>query len=122
MTFEEFKDVLNNNETYVKMRNIADKYGYFISSAFIHNNRVEINIYKCCGKRFIPDVYFNSSTLDNPTSEFRIMTTSYGSLNMDDYEEFIQCVNNAYNMVSELEKIDTSKLPNLDNYYKINVD
>lgn len=41
---------------------------------------------------------------------------------MDDYEEFIQCVNNAYNMVSELEKIDTSKLPNLDNYYKIDVD
>lgn len=99
------------------MKNIADKYGYFISSAFIQNNRVGINIYKCCGNRFIPDVYFNSANLDNPISEFRIMTTSYGSLNMDDYEKFIKCVNNAYNMVSELEKIDTSKLPNLDNYY-----
>lgn len=116
MTFEEFKDVLNNNETYVKMRNIADKYGYFISSAFIHNNRVEINIYKCCGKRFIPDVYFNSANLDNPISEFRIQTTSYGSLNMKEYSEFIECVNNAYKMVNELEKIDTLKLPNFDKY------
>lgn len=116
MTFEDFKDIMNNNEAYVKMKNIADKYGYFISSAFIQNNKVHINIYKCNGKRFIPDVYFKSSTLDKPTSEFRIMTTSYGSLNMDDYEKFIKCVNNAYNMVSELEKIDTSKLPNSDKY------
>ena len=116
MTFEEFKDILNKNTTYVEMKNIADKYEYFISSAFIQNNKVHINIYQCNGNRFSPDVYFNSANLDNSTSEFRIMTTSYGSLNMEEYAEFIKCVNNAYNMGSELEKIDTSKLPNFDKY------
>ena len=117
MTVSEFvENVHNTNTAYIAMNDIANKYGYRISSAYIQNKKVNINIYKNNTNRFSPEVCFNPVSFVNPKPEFRIQTVSYGSLNMEEYSKFIEWVNNVYKMVKELEKVDTSKLPNLDDY------
>lgn len=58
-----------------------------------------------CEKRFIPTIYFHQSFFDGEEKEFKIQTTSYGSLSPAEIQEVI----NGYQEALEVVNILTDK-------------
>lgn len=110
-----------NNVTFNKINNLCNKYGYTLdedSSIWVirGSKYLDVRIYKSEDNknRFVPEIYTPSRAkdmrvLDHPV--FKINTPSYGALSTDDYAEYLEACNNAYNLVRALEKIDFSSLP-----------
>lgn len=113
-----------NNNTFNKISNLCNKYGYSFdedSSIWVirESKYLDIRIYKSNDNknRFVPEIYTpnrakDKRVLDHPV--LKIGTPSYGTLSIDDYAEYLEACNNAYNLVSALEKIDFSGLPEVE--------
>lgn len=59
---------------------------------------------------FLPRIYFDRP-FGKDEGEFKISTTSYGSLKLSEMTLFMMAMNKAYDLVRILSKFDFSKLP-----------
>ena len=110
--WEAFKKVVINDPTNKKIKQIANKYGYEADQSYIRSwGEPTIQIRSKNYNDMHPDIYYRSDHFGKKVSQFEIQTTSYGSMTTKEYETFIKCCNDAYNMVKELEKLDLTKLP-----------
>lgn len=106
--------LMRDNATFKKIDSICKKYGYELYDAYVKvyeksgNKYPRVSIRKV--QKFHPEIYYNNSLLDKKVNYFSIQTTSYGSLEKEEYEEFLKGCQDAYNLVSELEKIDLETL------------
>lgn len=107
---KEFIERAYNNDTYKKMKAICDKYGYELGLAYWANyGDAVINIKPSNVSKYIPVVYPPQIYVgkDEP---WRVMTTSYGSLSIDEFAKFVADNKRAYDMIEELSKIDLTTL------------
>ncbi len=107
---KEFIERAYNNDTYKKMKAICDKYGYELGLAYWANyGDAVINIKPSNVSKYIPEVYPPQIYVgkDEP---WRVMTTSYGSLSIDEFAKFVADNKRAYDMIEELSKIDLTTL------------
>lgn len=106
---------MQSNPTYKKMADICKKYGYDLRSAFIgSHNSVIIEITSDRSNRYLPDIYFDGVSFGEVKNEFRVQTTSYGALDIEEHMQFVSAVTNAHNMVVELGKTDFDSLYRLE--------
>ena len=91
------------SKTELQMMQIAKKYGYKMSYAYRIGSKANISIMPLA--KLAPEIYY-----DYRKDEYKIQTTSYGSLSLDKYSEYLKYCNNAYNMCRELSDIDISTL------------
>ena len=107
---QEFVKRAYNNSTYKKMKAICEKYGYTIGLAYWANyDDAFINIRPHGDNEYAPEVYPPQVWIGKK-EPWKIMTTSYGSLSIDDFEKFNEANNRAYNMIKELSNIDLTTL------------
>lgn len=106
---KEFIKRAYNNNTYKKMKSIGNKYGYDIGLAYYASyDDFSINISRGDNRgRFLPEVYPPSLYYKE---DWKVQTTSYGSLSFDEFEEFIKQQQNAFSMIKELKKLDLTTL------------
>lgn len=106
---EYIKKAMQDNATYKKAKSIAEKYGYIIDPhcyVEVFNNGHKWINFRVRGKdRYDPEIYYDAP-FGQQEYKFRIQTTSYGSLELDEYEQFLKKVTAAYDMVKELTKLD----------------
>lgn len=108
---EEFKQEIKNNSVNKKIKQIADKYGYVAKETFLYwYGGIHCSISPKDYNDFHPEVTISSDLDDDSVVEYRIQTTSYGSLSLDDYKEFLKCCDDAYNMMKEISELDLTKL------------
>ena len=101
------------NATYKKMEKLASSHGYKLGLAYwaswdgtvIHLNPESGSYFS----EYLPEIYPPDYTSSNGT-DWRIQTTSYGSLDSVEFEKFIQANDDAYKLVEELSKIDLRTL------------
>ncbi len=109
----DFKQAVKNNPINKKIKQIADKYGYVAKETFLTSyGGIQCSIYPKAHNDYHPDVYIDKyyDVDDSGKIDFRIQTTSYGSISVSDYSEFLKACEDAYNMLSEIKKLDLSKL------------
>lgn len=105
---QEFVKRAYSNSTYNKMKSICDKYGYELGLAYWANYDDAVVHIRPRGE-YYPEVYPPETWMDKK-EPWKIMTTSYGSLSIDEFEKFNEANNRAYNMVKELSNIDLTTL------------
>lgn len=106
---ESIKKDMQSNSTYKKAKSIVEKYGYEIDPyCFVDvrkgNKFIKFNVEG--NERFDPEIHFQRKSWGEDGYEFKIQTTSYGSLTIEEYATFLVRVTAAYNMVKELDKLD----------------
>lgn len=107
---QEFVTRTHNNPTYKKMKSICDKYGYELCRAYWANyGDAVVNIRPCGDGKYAPEVYAPTERYGS-TSSWEIETVSYGSLSIDEFDEFQEANDRAYHMVKELSNIDLTTL------------
>lgn len=116
MSGTEFKKKMESNATFKKMSNICKKAGYVLGEAYQERYSdkivmIHIRIISADPNDYHPDIYFEDN---KGKRKFKIQTTSYGSLYIEEYEEFVICIKDAYSLVKELNKIDFSTLELFD--------
>ena len=108
---EEFKQEIINNPVNKKIKQIAEKYGYAAKETFLYwYGGIHCSISPKDYNDFHPEVSISSDLDDDSVVEYRIQTTSYGALSLDDYKEFLKCCDDAYNMMKEISELDLTKL------------
>ena len=114
---------MEDNPVFQQIAEIADNHGYELSVAYLVGPANEPRIrFKNVNEKFKPEISyearmnFNFSNPMESTFEghFRVQTTSYGSLAIDEYSKLAQYVANAYEMLKELEAVDISGLEHID--------
>lgn len=116
---EDFKTVFANNSAVKKIDSLCNKYGYKLYSAYnkkLQNGEdfIKINIRPV--KDFHSEISFDDGYFfSNTKPHFTIQTTAYGALDLNDYEKFLKGCNDSYNLVKELNKINLSELPIIEN-------
>lgn len=107
---KEFVKRAYNNSTYKQMKSICDKYGYELGLAYWANyDDAVVNIRPRGDNEYAPEVYPSEAWTDKK-EPWKVMTTSYGSLSIDEFEKFNEANNRAYNMIKELSNIDLTTL------------
>ena len=110
----ERKKKMIENPVYKKMDEICKRAGYRLSSAFISSGYINIDIRKGDrSDRYAPDIYWYDRKFGQDTQEFEIQTTSYGAMNLEEHTKFLERVTAANTMVTELSKLDLTKLADL---------
>lgn len=114
--WEAFKKVVINDPTNKKIQSIASKYGYNADNSYMRSwGDPYVQLSSKDRNDFHPQIYFNDGYAGinkaKNSWKFEIQTTSYGSLDEKEYEKFLKCCQDAYNMIKELSKVDLSKLP-----------
>lgn len=54
--------------------------------------------------RYLPSIYYDVDVFGRKAPDFKIQTTSYGSLNADEFQKFIAAQNEALEVVATLKK------------------
>lgn len=112
---KEFVHRVYNNPNYKKMKAICDKYGYELGIAYWTNyDEAYINIYPREGE-YLPEVYPPQVWMSKK-EPWKVMTTSYGSLSIDEFEKFINSNKRASEMIKELSQIDLTTLEHEPEY------
>lgn len=107
---KEFVERAYNNDTYKKMKSICDKYGYELGLAYWANyGDAVINIKPSNVNKYIPEVYPPQIYVGKQTP-WKVNTTAYGALSLDEFAKFVEGNKRAYNMIEELSKIDFTTL------------
>lgn len=109
----DFKQEVKNNPINKKIKQIANKYGYVAKETYLTSyGGIQCSIYPKDHSDYHPDVYIDRYFDEDKAGkiDFRIQTTSYGSISVSDYSEYLKACEDAYNMLSEIEKLDLNKL------------
>ena len=102
------------NETSELMAKIGKDHGYDIiayNAQYQENGKLYPNIWIHASneRKYAPQIYPGRRYSEDFIWE--IQTTSYGGLGLDEYREYLTEIQNAYDLVKKLSKIDLSKLP-----------
>lgn len=111
-------DELHEHETYKKVQELCEKFGYKLHTIIreLHDEwefrRCEIYPDKEKNK-FTPDIYYIDETPFGDTHNyvFEIQTIAYGACKAKEYGKFLGACNNAYQLIKELEKISINDWP-----------
>lgn len=101
-----------SNSTVSRIESLCKAYGYKLMYAY--NVQYKDGGRKYLSMNIVPDgsnKYAPTISVDRKSLEVMIQTTSYGSLNIAEYEKFIEACDNAYNLAVGLSEIDFDKLP-----------
>lgn len=106
------------NPTQQKIIDIANKYGYVVTSCYASQYREGGKVYHYLGfsprEKPSPDVYFDENSYRQEKSgldRFKINHSAFGSATIQEEEEFISKVQAAIKMCRELNEVDLSGLP-----------
>lgn len=122
MTPETKQEIINAQETkFVKgLKRVAESYGYetyYIWVEVSKTGREYLNFeltQKDC-KSYTPEIYqkhtFGKSFLENP--KFELQTTSYGALNEEEVQKFMDAMNKGFSMQVYLNNLDWNKCPRI---------
>lgn len=106
------------NPTQQEIIDIANKYGYEVTSCYASQYRDGGKVYHYLGfsprERLSPNVYFNEESHRSEKSgldRFEINHSAFGSVNVQEEKEFISKVQSAIQMCVELNEVDLSGLP-----------
>lgn len=90
---------------YEKIQKLAEKYGYqLVYCRNNGNNDYIITIREV--KKYHSEIMFDRWN----SRKFKVQTTSYGSMEESEYEEYLNACKDSYKLVKELNKLDLSKL------------
>ena len=110
----EFINAVQANPTYKKAAAICKKYGYQIArSCYVRSGYIVFNVLED-RKKMQPSIQYDP--LFGGSTKFKIATISYGSLNLEEYSQFLDSCNSAYKMCQELSKLDLSQLQSFDEF------
>lgn len=98
------------NVTAKKIMSVCNEYGYRCTVPYITSyGYLDISFQP--RDRYASDIYWkkvrNGEFLEG---NFTINTSSFGSLKLDEYREFLSCCEKAYKLCEELERIDLTTL------------
>lgn len=106
------------NPTQQEIIDIANKYGYVVTSCYASQYREGGKVYHYLGfsprEKPSPDVYFDENSYRQEKSgldRFKINHSAFGSVDVQEEEEFISRVQAAIKMCRELNEVDLSGLP-----------
>lgn len=113
------REELDTVEVYQKAKAICEKYGYEL---WVMLNEVyeagysfpKLQVFKKIENKYGPDIFYSNIApfrSGEKDYQFQIQTTSYGSLNMEEYPKFMKATENAYEMVKELSEIPVETWP-----------
>ena len=116
---ESEENQIPHNDTVSEMEEICKKHGYALYYAY--NNQfkkdgklyITVSIIDPENKRLRPGVFGPSC---DAKVEYKVQTSSYGSLKESEYEEYVGYCQDALAMIKELSKVDHSKLPIVTDY------
>lgn len=115
------------NPTQQKIIDIANKYGYKVvscyASKFKKDGEVYNNLVFSPKERPSPEVYYeedNFSTRVTGLDRFKINHSAFGSVSIQEEEEFITKLRSAIQMCKELNEVDLDGLP-VKEYFKDSV-
>lgn len=95
-----------------QIESLCKAYGYELMHAYNAQYReggrkfLNISIRNDGTNKYAPEL-----SVDKRSHDVMIMTTSYGSIGIDEYKEFIKACNNAYDLAKKLSEINFDDLP-----------
>lgn len=107
--YQNLKEDCRNNPTYKKCAAICKKYGYeltplcYVEEGKTGKKYINFGIMMPGRDSYLPEISYSRN-------RFLIQTTAYGSLELNEYTNFIKAATAAQKMVEELSKIDLTKL------------
>lgn len=90
-------------QVYEKINTLAKQFGYSARISYDFDNNVLYGISLDGESKLQPDIRIDIKNFEGK-SEVRVQTTSYGSLNLQDYQEFLNACNKAYECAQAFEK------------------
>ena len=115
--YEDFTAACQNNPTYKKAAEICSKYGYRVArDCYVEvypsgKEYVNFGIMHPGSDSDLPEVYYYGY---GNRADFRIQTTSVGSLLVDAHSKWIEAQVAANKMVKDLEQLDLTTLYRLE--------
>lgn len=94
---------MRDSDVFLEIDEIADKYGYVLGNAFRDGDQIVIELSN--DHQYAPEIWY-----DYRNEEFRIETSGYGSLNLNEYEQFVRYVQDARDCVRELSDVDLTDI------------
>ena len=116
MMKEEFKKLMESNESFKKIKTVAEECGYDVEFAYVSHKCPKVSIISKTRNEFYdfyPRFYltilmnFENKSYDY---EWTISTTSYGDLDGEKLEQYFNWLKNAKTLYDELVKIDLYSL------------
>lgn len=86
------------------MQSICKNYGYELYYAYVDSGILQLSVYAIDRKSYHPEVYIQPDW-GSTEVKYRIQTTSYGSIDLEEYYDFLESCNDAYNMCQELQQL-----------------
>jgi len=114
--FNNFKKLCMENPTWKKINKICTDHGYKLAplsyidvlkngAKLLNMNIIDRN------EKYYPEIYIDQIKRSEKV-EFRIQTSAYGVLSIEECDKFIECITAARDMIEEIEKIDLFTLYN----------
>ena len=88
-----------------RLKRLCARRGYYLYRCESYREGVLILSINNNNDTFLPEIYYDSaSARTKQPGKFRIQTTSYGALELGEYEEFLHDCNEAFELVKEMEE------------------
>jgi len=105
---------MRNHPLYLKVAELCEKHGYTLSRMHVSKHGLpDLRVY-AKERNYHPNIYLTETNAACSEFKFEIQTTSYGSLSVEEYDEFLLGCNNARHIVGEISKIEYSEWPQID--------
>lgn len=110
--YQQFLADMKSNPTYKKIESLCSKYKYKLYTAFNqkYGDSVMTRVSIRETERYQPEIYYQDKGFGSNEYEFKIQTTSYGALTLEEHAEFLKHVTAAHELVAELSKLDFDSL------------
>lgn len=120
MTKEKFLELRNSNKNFLELKALANKYGYECERAYVTcYGEPRIALYPL-ERRFTPNMYLHTEIdFDKQCWDYRreMSTVSFGSLEWEELEKYVDWVIRWKAFYDELIKIDLHKLERQPNWF-----
>jgi len=94
---------MRDSDVFLEIDEIAYKYGYILGNAFRDGDQIVIELSN--DHQYAPEIWY-----DYRTEEFKITTDNYGSLRLNEYEQFVRYVQDARDCARELSDVDLTDI------------
>lgn len=120
--YQEFIKKCQDNATWKKVNGICNKYGYRLSKdscvdVLPKGKLISMKIFSDKTNEYLPDIYFDHTRFGKEVMEFKIQTTSYGALTLEEHTKYVEAATSANNLIKDLEGIDFYTLYNDESDY-----
>lgn len=109
-----YEQLMRNNPTFQKMSNLCDWYGYSLDIAFNRGTHSSpnfiVNIRHFGHSKYAANIKLQSEP-GSSNASFIVRFGGFDYLTQKDCKEFLDELENAYELISELNKIDLNDLP-----------